>query len=213
VLRGLFSPLLHPLFTSMTGLGVAYAASRRHGGGWAVVAGWLAAMLLHGIWNGLSVYGTAGVLIGYAIMSCVLAGVIAVLVADRHRIVGLIRHELPAYAATGLVTSDDIAMLSSLPARRQARNWARARGGMAAASAMSDYQLAATELALLHGKAARGVIDSRTFTARQHDLLALMHIARRSFAHRSYASTRPVQPHAPWAAPGASAFAPGRNVL
>ena len=134
VLRGLFSPLLHPLFTSMTGLGVAYAASRRRGGGWAVVAGWLAAMLLHGIWNGLSVYGTAGVLIGYAIMSCVLAGVIAVLVADRHRIVGLIRHELPAYAATGLVTSDDIAMLSSLRARRQARNWARARGGMAAAS-------------------------------------------------------------------------------
>jgi protease PrsW len=213
VLRGLFSPLLHPLFTSMTGLGVAYAASRRRGGGWAVVAGWLAAMLLHGIWNGLSVYGTAGVLIGYAIMSCVLAGVIAVLVADRHRIVGLIRHELPGYAATGLVTSDDIAMLSSLRARRQARNWARARGGMAAASAMSDYQLAATELALLHGKAARGVIDSRTFTARQHDLLALMHIARRSFARRSYASTRPVQPHAPWAAPGASAFAPGRHVL
>ena len=213
VLRGLFSPLLHPLFTSMTGIGVAYAANRRHGGGWAVVAGWLAAMLLHGIWNGLSVYGTAGVLIGYAIMSCVLAGVIAVLVADRHRIVGLIRHELPAYAATGLVTSDDIAMLSSLRARRQARNWARARGGMAAATAMSDYQLAATELALLHGKAERGVIDNRTFTARQHDLLALMHIARRSFAHRSSASTRPVQPHAPWAPPGASAFAPGRHVL
>jgi protease PrsW len=213
VLRGLFSPLLHPLFTSMTGLGVAYAANRRRGGGWAVVVGWLAAMLLHGIWNGLSVYGTAGVLIGYAIMSCVLAGVIAVLVADRHRIVGLIRHDLPAYAATGLVTSDDIAMLSSMRARRQARNWARARGGMAASAAMSDYQLAATELALLHGKADRGVIDRRTFVARQHDLLALMHIARRSFARRSYASTRPVQPHAPWAPPGASAFAPGRHVL
>src|SRR5215469_5655354 len=164
VLRGLFSPLLHPLFTSMTGIGVAYAASHRRGGGWAVVAGWLAAMLLHGIWNGLSVYGTAGVLVGYAIMSCVLAGVIAVLVADRHRIVGLIRHELPAYAATGLVTSDDIAMLSSLRERRRARNWARARGGLAAAAAMSDYQLAATELALLHGKTARGVIDSRAFT-------------------------------------------------
>ena len=29
VLRGLVSPLLHPIFTSMTGLGVAYAASRR----------------------------------------------------------------------------------------------------------------------------------------------------------------------------------------
>ena len=32
VLRGLFSPLLHPMFTSMTGLGVAYAASRRQRG-------------------------------------------------------------------------------------------------------------------------------------------------------------------------------------
>jgi len=29
VLRGVLSPLLHPIFTSMTGLGVAYAASRR----------------------------------------------------------------------------------------------------------------------------------------------------------------------------------------
>src|ERR1700751_366463 len=33
VLRGLLSPLLPPIFTSMTGLGVAYAASRRGGAG------------------------------------------------------------------------------------------------------------------------------------------------------------------------------------
>ena len=31
VLRGVLSPLLHPIFTSMTGLGVAYAASRPRG--------------------------------------------------------------------------------------------------------------------------------------------------------------------------------------
>jgi protease PrsW len=211
VLRGLLSPLLHPIFTSMTGLGVAYAASRRSGGNWAIVVGWLAAMMLHGIWNGLSLFGTAGVLTGYAIMSCVLAGIIAVLVADRHRVVGLIRHYLPGYTATGLVTSDDIAMLSSLRARRQARNWARTRGGLPAAAAMGDYQLAATELALLHNKAAEGVIDRSTFTARQHDLLALMHIARRSFSRRSYGNHRAKPPHAPWAPPGASAFAPGRH--
>jgi hypothetical protein len=205
----------------MTGLGVAYAASRPRGGGWAIVAGWLAAMLLHGTWNGLSLFGTAGVLTGYAIMSCVLAGIIVVLVADRHRVVGLIQHYLPAYTATGLVTSDDIAMLSSLRARRQARNWARARGALPAAAAMGDYQLAATELALLHAKATRGVVDAGAFTARQHDLLALMHIARRSFS-RSFASRRFASdrfasdqaepPHAPWAPPGASAFAPGRHL-
>src|SRR6202035_912124 len=60
VLRGLVSPLLHPIFTSMTGLGVAYAASRKGGAPWAVVLGLLAAMILHGTWNGLSLYGPAG---------------------------------------------------------------------------------------------------------------------------------------------------------
>ena len=45
----MLAPLLHPLFTSMTGLGVAYAAARRHAGAGPVIAGWLAAMLLHGI--------------------------------------------------------------------------------------------------------------------------------------------------------------------
>src|SRR5215471_4582442 len=86
VLRGVLAPLLHPIFTSMTGLGVAYAASKPRGGYGAIVVGWLAAMFLHGLWNGLSVYGTAGVLIGYAIMCCVLAGIIVVLVADRRRL-------------------------------------------------------------------------------------------------------------------------------
>ncbi len=204
VLRGVASPLLHPIFTSMTGLGVAYAASRR-GAGWRpVAAGWLAAVLLHGIWNGLSAYGAAGLVTAYLIMACVLAGIVAVLVADRRRVVGLIRHYLPAYAATGLVTGDDIAMLASLRARRRARTWARTAGGLPAAAAMGDYQLAATELALLRAKAASGTVGAETFAARQHDLLALMHAARRSLARRQ-AGPAPV----PWAAAG-SAFTHGR---
>jgi len=206
VLRGVLSPLLHPIFTSMTGLGVAYAASRRHGGWWAVVVGWLAAMLLHGIWNGLSLYGAAGLVAGYVIMAFVLAGIVAVLVADRRRVVGLIRHYLPAYAGTGLVTASDVGMLASLRERRRARTWARAAGGLAAAAAMSDYQLAATELALLHAKAERGVVTPGAFRRRQHDLLALMHVARLSFARR-----HAEPPRAPWAAAHGSGFAPGRH--
>jgi RsiW-degrading membrane proteinase PrsW (M82 family) len=206
VLRGVASPLLHPIFTSMTGLGVAYAASRRDAGWWPVAAGWLAAMLLHGIWNGLSVYGTAGVVTAYLIMMCVLAGIITVLVADRRRVVGLIRHYLPEYAATGLVTSADIAMLASLRQRRQARNWARVAGGLPAAAAMSDYQLAATELALLHAKARRGVVTQQEFRQRRRDLLALMHVARLAFARR-----HAEPPRAPWAAAHGSGFAPGHH--
>ena len=203
VLRGLVSPLLHPIFTSMTGLGVAYAASRARGGKWAVALGLVAAMTLHGTWNGLSLYGTAGLVAGYLIMACVLVALLAVLVADRRRLVRLIRRYLTGYGRTGLVTDDDIAMLASLRARAQARAWARAAGGLPASAAMSDYQLAATELALARAKADRGVLDFSGFAEREHSLLTLMAVARHAFTSRVPGGTE-LTP-APWAA-SASAF-------
>ncbi|MGH3280399.1 MAG: PrsW family intramembrane metalloprotease, partial [Trebonia sp.] len=184
VLRGLLSPLLHPIFTSMTGLGVAYSASRARGAPWAVALGLLAAMVLHGTWNGLSLFGAAGLAGGYLIMTAVLLALIAVLVADRRRVIRLIRRYLPGYERTGLVTPDDIAMLASLRARSQARGWARVAVGVGAAAAMSDYQLAATELALARAKADRGVLDFSAFAGREHALLTLMAVARHSFARR-----------------------------
>ncbi|HVT71283.1 MAG TPA: PrsW family intramembrane metalloprotease [Trebonia sp.] len=197
VLRGLASPLLHPIFTSMTGLGVAYSASRPRGAPWAVALGLLAAMTLHGTWNGLSLYGAGGLLAAYLIMACVLAGLIAVLVADRRRVVGLIRRYLPGYERTGLVTAADIGMLASLRARRGARRWARASGGHPAAAAMSDYQLAATELALARSKADRGLLDFNAFAAREHALLTLMTVARRAFTRRVGGGSRSPAPWAP----------------
>jgi RsiW-degrading membrane proteinase PrsW (M82 family) len=206
VLRGLLSPLLHPIFTSMTGLGVAYSASRRHGAPWAVALGLLAAMVLHGTWNGLSLYGAAGLAAAYVIMSCVLAVLVAILVADRRRVIRLIRRYLPSYERTGLVTGDDIEMLASLRARRTARGWARASCGLPAAAAMSDYQLAATELALARAKADRGVVDFNAFAEREHSLLTLMAVARQAFTSRLPGGSE-VAP-APWAS-SASAFSHG----
>jgi RsiW-degrading membrane proteinase PrsW (M82 family) len=203
VLRGLLSPLLHPIFTSMTGLGVAYAATRRSGGWWAVALGLLAAMILHGTWNGLSLYGTAGLVAGYLIMSGVLVVLILILVADRHRVIGLIRRYLPGYERTGLVTDEDITMLGSMRARGVARRWARAVGGLPASAAMSDFQLAATELALAHAKADRGLLDFNAFARREHSLLSLMAVARHAFTLRVPGGTE-ITP-APWAG-SASAF-------
>jgi protease PrsW len=193
VARGVLSPLLHPIFTSMTGIGAAYAASRNRSW-WALAAGWVAAMVLHGTWNALDGAGQAGTVAGYSLMGCVLAGLIVVLIRDRRRIVGLIRHYMHGYQATGLVTDEDIAMLSSLRRRFEARRWAGAAGGRAAARAMSDYQLAVTELALLHPKAERGVISPEYFRQRQHDLLGLMRVAREAFLRN-----RPEPPDVPWA--------------
>jgi RsiW-degrading membrane proteinase PrsW (M82 family) len=178
VLRGVLAPFAHPIFTSMTGIGVAYAASHRHGG-WAIPVGWFGAMLLHGTWNGLSAFGLRGVGIAYAFLFCVLIALVVVLVRDRNRIIALIVRCLPGYLPTGLVTPPDVAMLSTLRGRRDARNWARSSGGRSAVAAMTDYQLAATELAMLHQRAERGVIDPATFERRRSDLLGLMYVARR----------------------------------
>ena len=53
-------------------------------------------------------------------------------------------------------------MLSTLRERHAARRWARLTGGRAAGQAMEDYQLAATELALVHLRLQRGIIARST---------------------------------------------------
>ena len=200
VLRGVLSPLAHPIFTSMTGLGVAYAATHRHAR-WAVPLGLLGAMLLHGLWNGLTAFGLHGLAIAYAILACVLGILAGVVVADRRRIVRLIWRFLPVYEAIGVVTEADLRMLSTLRERRAARLWARRTGGRAAARAMQDYQLAATELALVHLRAQRQIIAADQFEQRRRDLLRLMAMARSAFFQR-----QPEPPQPPWAPRGASGF-------
>lgn len=205
VLRGVLSPLAHPIFTSMTGLGVAYAATHRHAR-WAVPLGLLAAMVLHGTWNGLTAFGLPGLAIAYAILACVLGVLAGVIVADRRRIVRLIWRFLPVYEAMGVVTEADLRMLSTLRERRAARLWARRTGGRAAAQAMEDYQLAATELALVHLRAQRQIIAPDQFEQRRRDLLRLMAMARSAFFHR-----QPEPPQPPWAPSAASGFGRHRH--
>jgi hypothetical protein len=96
-------------------------------------------------------------------------------------------------------------MLASLRARGQARTWARATGGLPAAAAMGDYQLAATELALAREMADRGVLAPKALAARERSLLTLMNVARHAFTRRA---PRPGTAPAPWAT-GGSALTPG----
>lgn len=116
--------------------------------------------MLHGLWNGLTVFGVGRIVLAYGMLTCVVVVLLAVVVADRRRIVRLIWQFLPGYAETGLVTEADLRMLTSLRERRQARRWARESGGRRGARAMTDYQLAATELALVHLRAPRQAIEA-----------------------------------------------------
>ncbi|MER5639784.1 PrsW family intramembrane metalloprotease [Kitasatospora sp. NPDC002227] len=68
VLRGLLSPFAHPLFTALTGLGLAVALTtgRRWLARTAGPAGLLLSMALHGVWNAAAGLGTHGFLLVYA---------------------------------------------------------------------------------------------------------------------------------------------------
>ncbi|TDQ43594.1 PrsW family intramembrane metalloprotease [Actinorugispora endophytica] len=191
VLRGLVAPLGHPLYTAMIGLGVAYAATHRGAGRvFMPFLGWVGAVLLHALWNGSTVFGWVGLGVAYAILFCVLVAVVSVAVRDRHRQVAAIARYLPPYLPTGLVTPADVRMLSSMGGRKAARAWARRNAGPRGRRAMEDYQLAATELALLHQRIDRGVAGA-AWWERRDAFLALMHVAREAFIGRA---VRPAAP-------------------
>jgi protease PrsW len=177
VFRGVLAPFAHPMFTATTGIGAAYAATHRRGG-WALAVGLFGAMFLHGLWNGLTSLGLDGIILAYGLLACVLVALITVVVADRRRMIGLIRRFLPAYQAAGLVSEADLRMLCTLSERRQARRWARRTGGRPLARAMVAYQLAATELALAHQRAARGGFTPGEFEERRRVLAGVMASAR-----------------------------------
>ncbi|QGK71402.1 PrsW family intramembrane metalloprotease [Allosaccharopolyspora coralli] len=212
ILRGVISPLAHPLFTAAIGLGVAYAA-KHHGARRfvAVVGGWCVAVFLHALWNGVTILGFLGMLISYPVLFGVFVALIVVIVKDRRRIVNLIRTHLPAYVPSGLVSPQDVQMLGTMAGRKQARNWARHHAGLNGVRAMGDYQLAATELALLHSHAANRAISPNEFHQRRASILVLMKTARDAFFRRMPQAKAPP----PWVGQGPSGFvtppAPGQT--
>ena len=204
LLRGVISPLWDPMFSSLIGVGVAYAAMRRGRRGlWAVGAGWVAAMALRVMWDdaGGRTPGEAAVV--YLVLFAVLAVLVAAVVMDRRRIVSLINGFLPAYEAAGVVTGRDVTMLGSMRWRRLARHWARLHRGLTGMRAMAVYQLAATELALACNRAERDLMEPPVFAARCDQSLGLMRAAISFFRDR-----HPHPPQPPWAGLETSAFGP-----
>lgn len=159
VLRCVASPFAHPLFTAATGVGIGLAA--RSGSRlvrvFAPVAGWCLAVFLHGAWNLSASSGLGGFVSVYvAVQLPLFAAVAALAVVARQREGRLIGRHLAVYCSTGWLSHDEVGMLASLRARRDARNWARRTGGRAGRQAMRDFQELGSELAFLRERMVRG---------------------------------------------------------
>ena len=205
LLRGLPGPVCQALFSSLVGAGVAYAVTttgRR--GWWAVGAGWIAAVALHALWNDALAASLLRTVLAYVIMTVVLGLLLVAVYLDRRHMATLIVRYLPQYEPSGYVRAADISMLSSLRDRRQARQWARLHAGLGGLRDMAEFQLAATELGLLHRRSDRRLVDDQAFADRRTELLSGMQSVTLMFLRRLSDPPRP-----PWAAHGPSCFRPG----
>ncbi|MFB9238975.1 PrsW family intramembrane metalloprotease [Plantactinospora siamensis] len=168
IVRILFSGFAHPLFTSMTGvgLGLAARAADRRVRILAPIAGLLVAMMMHGTWNlvpslAVALKQNLILLYGYlSVMVPIFFGMVGLAIWLRSWEGRLTERTLTDYVRSGWLTPPEVAALGSLGRRHAARQWARRVAGEAGRRAMRDYQFSATKLALLRDGLRRG-LDTR----------------------------------------------------
>ena len=162
-------PFGHPLFTSLTGIGIGIAVTARRPvvRVVAVLGGWVCAMLLHGLWNFSALAGMDGFFEAYVTYQVPLfLAFIGFLFWLRRREGRLIGRYLSPYADAGWLTHAEVAMLSHLRLRRAARAWARQNGGRPAKRSMDAFQDSASDLALLRSRLVHGTAEDGASRAR-----------------------------------------------
>jgi protease PrsW len=219
IVRILMSAFAHPLFTAAAGIGLGLAArtpslARR----WLlIIAGLVAAMILHATWNLMAILtGVTGepliFLYGYvALMVPLFLGAVGLAIWLRAREGQVTQRTLPEYVSAGWFSPPEVASLRSLGTRHSARRWARRIAGEPGARAMRRFQLAATRLALLRDGVLRGLPtdppeEERT-AAEQQALLAEITTHREVFTGRD-----PQVPPARWNGDGYEIVFPDGSV-
>ncbi|MET9023521.1 PrsW family intramembrane metalloprotease [Actinopolymorpha sp. NPDC004070] len=160
-LRCVLSPFAHPIFTAMTGLAVGIMArSRRRIRFVYPLAGYLAAVCLHGLWNAsASLLGQFGFFLVYAVfMVPVFAAMAMVVLWQRRREQRIVAGQLPRFVAANWIAPGEVRLLSSLAGRSGWRSAVKRRWGAEAARAVRDYHTAVTELAFFYDRYQRGAI-------------------------------------------------------
>lgn len=160
------APFAHSLFTTMFAVGVYFALQRRDTAariGYLVV-GYLAAVLMHALWNGSSLIGGGAYLAVYVLwMVPVFALAIGLAVHSRRREQRLVAAKLPGMAAAGLITPGEAAWLGTIRGRKLAVAEATRRGGRSAGKSVRSFAAAVVELAFVRDRIDRGFGDPRVF--------------------------------------------------
>lgn len=153
IFRLLMGVFAHPLFTSMTGLGVWFATRTPNRGLRAVwvLCGFGLAMLCHGVWNGSTMFLSGwGFFVAYGVVLVpVFAGMVTLAIFARRNEGRQVVHQLPRMVAEGLVAHEDAIWLATLSRRKQRRRLVANAGGRAQRRQLNEFADRVTELALL----------------------------------------------------------------
>lgn len=156
-MRGILSPLSHPLYTSMTGigLGIARESDRRAVKVVAPLAGLIAAILLHFIWNLAASFGLVFFAAYFFIMVPALIGVVVVAIFSLRREARIIRTHLADVVAERVLSNEDVFIVTSVQRRIGASTRALFESGFRKWSARRRFHALSTELAFRAWQASR----------------------------------------------------------
>jgi hypothetical protein len=175
ILRGVLSPFAHPVFTAMIGIAIGLAIRRRNPVARVLLclAGYVAAVLLHALWNASAGFGFLPAFY-VLIMVPLFAGLVSLVVWQRRREQRVVAAQLPGFAQAGWIAPSEVPLLASLAGRRDWRAAVRQRAGAGAAEAVRDYQEAVTELAFLRDRMQRGAVGPEAGRWHQEGLAAVL---------------------------------------
>lgn len=161
IVRGFFAPFSHPLFTSLTGIGLGLA---RQSNNLAIklltpVVGLLMAIFMHSIWNGSAVFGGGGVFVLTYIVVMVPAFLImlVVIMMSLRREGQVVRQFLMTDIERGLLTREEYEQLGSIFGRMGSSFNALSSTGMKGWRARRRFNQLASELAFHRSRVSRGI--------------------------------------------------------
>lgn len=156
-LRGVMGPFAHPLFTSMTGIGLGLAreSNRKSVKFFAPLLGLAGAMLLHAVWNLSTNFGLVFFAAYFVVMVPAFLTVIVVALFSLRREARIVRTHLESVVADRVLSADDVIVVTSVRRRIGASTRALLRGGFRKWIARRRFHALATELAFHSWRASR----------------------------------------------------------